>query len=479
MEVVSGTSKKAFLLPASKVRNQILVPRFYDPEIERLLGNLSKTHNLITIGELVNSGVLAVRQGKEIGKMEYGTGQIPFIRTSDMANWELKADPKQGVSDEVYLAFKDKQDVQAEDILYVRDGTYLVGTACVLTEADTKILFQSHISKLRVLKRDDIDPYLLLAILSAPVVLRQVYSKRLTADIIDTLGERLYEIVLPIPKRSDTREDIASRTKAIITARSGFRRRITEIPKEIQGIPKEAQTADIPKVPPYTLPTGKIANNILIPKYYNPAITKELATLERRGWGLKTIGELEAEGVISLETGVEVGKMAYGTGDIPFVRTSDIVNWGLLVLPKQGVSEGIYQEWRRRNEVKANDIFLVRDGTYLVGSSCLITAQETKLLFCGGIYRIRVEEPEVLSPFLLLGLLNTPIVRWQMRAKQFTRDVIDTLGKRIYEVVLPLPRRGLEGLDFSREIEIMMTDKQSLLEEQRQISKKVASGDES
>ena len=42
--------------------------------------------------------------GIEIGKMAYGTGDIPFIRTSDISNWELKNDPKQNISEEIYGA---------------------------------------------------------------------------------------------------------------------------------------------------------------------------------------------------------------------------------------------------------------------------------------------------------------------------------------------------------------------------------------
>jgi hypothetical protein len=35
-----------------------------------------------------------------------------------------------------------------------------------------------------------------------------------------------------------------------------------------------------------------------------------------------------------------------------------------------------------------------------------------------------------------------PIVRCHMRAKQFTRDIIDTLGKRLFEVLLPNPKNA-------------------------------------
>src|SRR5439155_6984588 len=102
------------------------------------------------------------------------------------------------------------------------------------------------------------------------------------------------------------------------------------------------------------------------------------------------------------------------------------------------VSEAIYEA--NKQDVRAGDIFVVRDGTYLVGTSCILTDDDTGILYCGGLYRLRVEQRDKLDPFLLLALLNTPIVRRQMRSKQFTRDIIDTLGKRLFEVVLPLPK---------------------------------------
>ena len=42
-------------------------------------------------------------------------------------------------------------------------------------------------------------PFLLLALFSSEPVLAQIKSKRITQDIIDTLGDRLNEVLLPIP----------------------------------------------------------------------------------------------------------------------------------------------------------------------------------------------------------------------------------------------------------------------------------------
>jgi type I restriction enzyme M protein len=172
--------------------------------------------------------------GIEIGKMAYGTGHIPFIRTSDISNWELKGDPKQSVSEEIYGA--NKQDVQPEDIFVVRDGTYLVGTSCILTEDDTKILYCGGMYKLRVKDKKKLDPYLLLALLNTPIVRRQMRAKQFTRDIIDTLGKRLFEVVLPIPKDAKIRKKIGDETRRVIETRVQLRNRAREIAYEVEGI---------------------------------------------------------------------------------------------------------------------------------------------------------------------------------------------------------------------------------------------------
>jgi type I restriction enzyme M protein len=60
---------------------------------------------MIGIDNEIKNGHIVLSSENEIGKMSYGTGNIQFIRTSDISNWELKADPKQGVSEEIYETF--------------------------------------------------------------------------------------------------------------------------------------------------------------------------------------------------------------------------------------------------------------------------------------------------------------------------------------------------------------------------------------
>lgn len=208
--------KIGYRLKQSNLKNNVLAPRYYDPSITRLIKELSETHQLLTVGELVEQGLLKLTTGNEIGKLAYGTGEIPFVRTSDISNWEIKFDPKHCVSEDYYSELKDKQDVRELDILMVRDGTYLIGTCAIVTRYDVKILYQSHIYKIRSTDFNKLSPYLLLAVLSSEPVQAQIKSKRFTQDIIDSIGNRLLEVILPIPRDASHRERIEGMVKKAI-----------------------------------------------------------------------------------------------------------------------------------------------------------------------------------------------------------------------------------------------------------------------
>ncbi len=418
-----------FRLRMSEIRNGIFIPKYYNPVVSYHLQELEITHKLVPISQLIDAGHISVSTGDEIGKMSYGTGDIPFIRTSDILNWEIKTDPKQGVSKDILDAYSRKQDVQAGDILFVRDGTYLVGESCVVTGDDLPCLYQSHILKFRVSETSPISGLAFFACLNTPIVKEQVRAKQFTADIIDTVGNRFREIVLPVPKHPGVLVNIAAEVGRIISERVSLREKIRMIPLLAQGIVASMahslpegwawRTEQASNVG-FGLRTSDIKSGVLIPRYYDPNIQAQTSVLAETH-DLISLRSFVNRGTISWDTGIEIGKMGYGTGSIPFVRTTDFANWELRINPKQGVSEEIYEA--NRQDVRAEDILVVRDGTYLVGTSCILTEADAKILYCGGIYKLRVENQKELDPYLLLALLNAPIVRRQMKSKQFTRDI--------------------------------------------------------
>lgn len=451
-----------YWIPSQSIKDNIYIPKYYNPELAEAISNYSRTHRFVTIEQLTNEGVIAFSTGHEIGKAAYGTGDIPFVRTSDISNWEIKSTPKQGVSKEIYDKYATDQDVKVGDILFVRDGTYLIGNNCIVTLIDKEIIYQSHILKVRVLKTNELNPYILFLAFNNPWVQRQIRSFQFTADIIDTIGQRFNEITIPIPLDPHLKETLVMNCMHALETRMIGRAFIKHCPqmmeevlkygseivfsqydestiaKKIEKVTNRTVSSEFGQFTSFWIHSGDVKNSIYLPKYYDIGIKEELADLQTHA-DLYTIEQLIELNWLEYSTGDEIGKMEYGTGDIPFLRTSDFANWEIFHTPKQGISEEVYDKYSDKQDIRENDILLVRDGTYLVGASCIITEHDVKSLFCGGLFKIRMLNDQ-LDPFLFLGLLNSYIVKRQIRTKQFTRDVIDTIGNRINEVVIPIPR---------------------------------------
>jgi type I restriction enzyme M protein len=208
-----------YLVNPSAAKKNVLAPRYHEPAALRAAGHLANTHDMLLIRDLVDQGIIQIDSGDEVGRMAYGTGKIPFVRTSDISGWEIKIDPKHCVSQEIFERYRTKQDVRQNDVLMVRDGTYLIGSCAIITEYDERIVYQSHILKIRCLKPDILAPHLLLALLSSQPVQQQIKSKTFTQDIIDSLGSRISELVLPVSKKIRARKGIEQLVKKVIADR--------------------------------------------------------------------------------------------------------------------------------------------------------------------------------------------------------------------------------------------------------------------
>lgn len=79
-------------------------------------------------------------------------------------------------------------------------------------------------------------PYLLLSLLNGPIVKRQMRAKQFTRDVIDTLGKRIFEVILPIPKDKNLRERIARETQETVLARVALRNKAKRISLDVEGI---------------------------------------------------------------------------------------------------------------------------------------------------------------------------------------------------------------------------------------------------
>ena len=224
-------SHLGFTVLTSEIKDNIFIPENYNPELKLKLINLEKSgkYKLVTVGELVNKGILQIKRGNEIGSQYYGTGLIPFVRTTDIVNWEIKIDPVKAVADEIYEKYKKSQDVRENDILFVNDGTFLIGRSAMVSKLDVKCIIQSHLRKIRVVENAELTPFYLFYLLNSKVVQEQISKQTFVQATLSTLGNRIMELILPVPTDREEIDRVSNELKSIIDKKCEIREKTLEL----------------------------------------------------------------------------------------------------------------------------------------------------------------------------------------------------------------------------------------------------------
>jgi len=227
--------QKIFKIMKNQIKNHIYIPNYYTG-VEKTLKLLEKDKNfeLKSIQQLSEEKIIYtnkngyIPRGDEIGSQLYGLGEIPFIRTSEINNWEINLNSNKRSSEEVYIKYKEKQNIEIGDILLVKDGgSNLIGKTAYVSELDTKIIIQSHIFQLKVLKNEKaIDSFLLIYLLNMDIVQRQIEAITFIQGTIATIGNRIMDVILPIPSDYDMRNKISKYIQNIIDSKTENRKKI-------------------------------------------------------------------------------------------------------------------------------------------------------------------------------------------------------------------------------------------------------------
>ena len=223
-----------FIVPAKEIADNIYIPESYKPDIKKNINKIkeSRDYSLVRFGDLIEQGLVQIKRGNEIGSRFYGTGSIPFIRTTDIVNWEIKLDTVKSISEIIYLKYKNRQDIRENDILFVNDGTFLIGRSSMITKNDVKSVIQSHLKKIRVIDTKRLDPFYLFYLLNTKFVQEQVEMKTFTQATLSTLGNRLMEIELPFHKETRKIKQITDDVKDIIEQKAVLREKTLKITEE-------------------------------------------------------------------------------------------------------------------------------------------------------------------------------------------------------------------------------------------------------
>lgn len=224
------------------IKRDILIPRYYWNIQEKSIIQKAKNKGIkfIKIQTLIDEGILTFFDGNGSPKAEFkGIGEKPYIRVKDIVNWQIYKDPTALIPQEEFdRLYKDNKKLQEKDILFVRRGSYRIGSVAMVSPYDLDCILTREILVLRVKEYKNkygITPYYLLYALSHIYTFEQEKNKIFLDTTLPNIADRWKEIGVPIYEDKARQEKISTRIKNLIENQWHFLEEIASL-KKTDGI---------------------------------------------------------------------------------------------------------------------------------------------------------------------------------------------------------------------------------------------------
>ncbi len=184
--------------------------------------------------------IATLKKGDEVGSDNYigyldkRKTDVPFIRTSDIVNYETDQYPDFYIPEEIYKELN--QDIKAGDVIFTNDGK--IGQVGIITKND-KIILQSHIKRIR-LKKEAIErynitaEYLFLCLSIKELTIYQAKRYTVIQSTIPTISNRLLDFEIPILDTS-TIDEITQLVKSAFELKDKKKRLINEVREKMDS----------------------------------------------------------------------------------------------------------------------------------------------------------------------------------------------------------------------------------------------------
>ncbi|MFB0563349.1 MAG: restriction endonuclease subunit S [Candidatus Lokiarchaeia archaeon] len=249
----------------------------------------------------------------------------------------------------------------------------------------------------------------------------------------------LKKIVIPVPKNFGVQKTISEKFEIMVHLETKALAQINlakDLFIQALGIDlKKIEKANFYKVHFRNL------DDSWTPKFYYPLYQNTLKEIKRKFETIK-LCDIPAD----ISRGDEVGSENYRgylekiNTDVPFVRTSDFVNYEIDSYPDFYISENIYNELNQ--DVRHGDILFTNDGKI---GLCAIFTENDECIIQSHIRRIRIKEK--LSPYYVFTFLTTDFALYQVYRYVVVQSTISTISNHLSEIEIPiLPRDKQEEI---------------------------------
>jgi type I restriction enzyme S subunit len=181
------------------IQSGVFTPENYQPLYSDSIEKIQEKCRTVSLGEIAT-----VKKGNEVGSSNYRKyldkkrNDVPFIRTSDIQNYEVDQYPDFYVSEEYYDELN--QGIISGDVLFTNDGK--IGRVAIITPHD-RIILQSHINRLRLKQEAKVEhglspEYLFLVLTIKEISMYQAKRYTIVQSTIPTISKNILEFKIPI-----------------------------------------------------------------------------------------------------------------------------------------------------------------------------------------------------------------------------------------------------------------------------------------
>ncbi|MFP8889687.1 restriction endonuclease subunit S [Natrialbaceae archaeon A-CW2] len=425
----------SFDFPQSQLDNKLAVPHY---EVKNILDNLNQEFDTVSIGDCAK-----VASGSYVP--EYVSDGVPYIRVNSIREFQFNLNEEDTeYVDPKHPDLTDRVFIEEEDVVIPRTGS--LGNAAIATHDTVGTVMSQHVTRITF---EDIDPYYATVFLNTDFGKEQMLHSGHGSTRKELTHKSLKRIEIPIIE-----EEIQTISDLIKKAKQAEYQGNKKI-QEALNLFRQGIGIDIDSLPDndiYSIGESAIRKekyNSFIPKHYKPKYQKCISQIESN-FECITLDE-----VAEIERGRGTTVDEYSTEGIPFIRTSDLINWEIDPYPDHYATLDTYQQFDQ--ESKQYDILYSIEGK--VGQSAILLEAE-KCVFKNHIERIRVII-DSLDPVFVFLFLNTEFGEYQVNTKEVVQTTIPGIAGRIREVIVPI--RPKDSDDFNELIyEAIKTAKEGL-----------------
>lgn len=241
-EIKNGKpAKYTFSVSSDEVKKTgIYVPRYYWKNGSDIIEKEIKKEGmrLLPMQQLIDEGIVLFSDGHGSPPAENkGKGDIPYIRVKDIVNWEIYKDPTAKIPENIYKKLSKEKELEELDILYVKRGSYRIGSVAMASPYDKKVLLTKEILTLKVKENKyDVDSYYLLYLMSHWITQHQTKNKVLIETTLPNIANRWKEISLPVHNDKVTIKHISNKIKEVIDSKWLAVDKINQIKEEFGNL---------------------------------------------------------------------------------------------------------------------------------------------------------------------------------------------------------------------------------------------------